>query len=78
VDKKYYGIASGTINTMRAIGMMFSMGIVMMISTIYIGRVQITPPYYALFLKSLKVIFSIFTILCLAGILASLSRGRVR
>jgi EmrB/QacA subfamily drug resistance transporter len=78
VDKKYYGIASGTINTMRAIGMMFSMGIVMMISTIYIGRVQITPPYYALFLQSLKVIFAIFTILCLGGIFASLSRGRVR
>jgi len=78
VDKKYYGIASGTINTMRAIGMMFSMGIVMMILTIYIGRVQITPPYYALFLQSLKVIFAIFTILCLGGIFASLSRGRIR
>jgi EmrB/QacA subfamily drug resistance transporter len=78
VDKKEYGIASGMINTMRAIGMMFSMGIVMMILTIYIGRVQITPPSYALFLESLKVIFAIFAILCLAGVFASLSRGRIR
>ena len=78
VDKKDYGIASGMINTMRAIGMMFSMGIVMMLLTIYIGRVQITPPSYALFLKSLKVIFAIFAILCLAGVFASFSRGRVR
>jgi len=78
VEKKFYGVASGTLGTMRATGMMFSMGMVMVIFVIYIGRAQITPPYYPLFLKSLKMIFAIFTILCLAGIFASLSRGRVR
>jgi EmrB/QacA subfamily drug resistance transporter len=78
VEKKFYGVASGTLGTMRATGMMFSMGLVMVIFAIYIGRTQITPPYYPFFLKSLKMIFSIFTILCLAGIFASLSRGRMR
>jgi EmrB/QacA subfamily drug resistance transporter len=78
VEKKFYGVASGTLGTMRATGMMFSMGLVMVIFAIYIGRTQITPPYYPFFLKSLKMIFAIFTILCLAGIFASLSRGRMR
>jgi EmrB/QacA subfamily drug resistance transporter len=78
VEKKFYGVASGTLGTMRATGMMFSMGMVMVIFAIFIGPTQITPPYYPLFLKSLKIIFAVFTILCLAGIFASLSRGRVR
>jgi EmrB/QacA subfamily drug resistance transporter len=78
VEKKFYGVASGTLGTMRATGMMFSMGMVIVIFAIYIGQTQITPPYYPLFLKSLKIIFAVFTILCLAGIFASLSRGRVR
>jgi EmrB/QacA subfamily drug resistance transporter len=78
VEKKFYGVASGTLGTMRATGMMFSMGMVMVIFAVYIGPIQITPPYYPLFLKSLKMIFAILTVLCLAGIYASLSRGRVR
>jgi MFS family permease len=78
VEKKFYGIASGTLGTMRAIGMMFSMGLVMVILAMYIGPTQITAPTYPLFLKSMRIAFAIFTILCLAGIFASLSRGRVR
>jgi EmrB/QacA subfamily drug resistance transporter len=78
VEKKFYGVASGTLGTMRATGMMFSMGMVIVIFAIYIGQVQITPPYYPLFLKSAKTTFAIFTALCVVGIFASLSRGRVR
>jgi EmrB/QacA subfamily drug resistance transporter len=78
VEKKFYGVASGTLGTMRATGMMFSMGLVMLIFALYMGRTQITPSYYPLFMKSLKTGFIIFTALCVAGIFASLSRGRVR
>ncbi len=78
VEKKFYGVASGTLGTMRATGMMFSMGMVMVIFAIYIGPTQITPPYYPLFLRSAKTAFAIFTALCVVGIFASLSRGRVR
>jgi len=78
VEKRFYGIASGTLGTMRATGNMFSMGIVMLIFSLHIGRAQITPSYYPLFMKSLKSTFIIFTALSLAGIFASLSRGRVR
>ena len=78
VEGKFYGVASGTLGTMRATGMMFSMGMVMLIFALYIGPNQITPPYYPLFIKSLKTAFIIFTALCVAGIFASLSRGRMR
>jgi MFS family permease len=78
VEKKFYGVASGTLGTMRATGMMFSMGMVMVIFAIYMGPTQITPPYYPLFLRSARTAFAIFTALCVVGIFASLSRGRVR
>jgi EmrB/QacA subfamily drug resistance transporter len=78
IEKKFYGVASGTLGTMRSTGMMFSMGMVMLIFSLYIGRTQITPSYYPLFVKSMKVAFIISTTLCVVGIFASLSRGRVR
>jgi MFS family permease len=78
IEKKYCGVASGILGTMRITGNMFSMGIVMLIFSLHIGRAQITPLHYPLFIKSLKSVFIIFTALCLAGIFASLPRGRVR
>ena len=78
VDKRYFGVASGTLGTMRLTGQMLSMGIATLIFAVYIGRVQITPEQYPLFLKSTQVAFLVFGLLCLAGILASLARGRLR
>lgn len=78
VEKKYYGVSSSTLATMRLTGQMLSMGIVMMILNIYIGRVQITPEYYPLFLKSMKVSCSVFAALCFGGVFASLARGKLR
>ncbi|MGA7677420.1 MAG: MFS transporter [Dehalococcoidia bacterium] len=77
-DKKFYGVASATLSTMRQIGMMFSMGMVMVMFAIYIGRVQITPEYYPPFLRSVHVTFIIFAVLCFGGIFASLARGKLR
>jgi len=78
VDKKSYGVASAVLSTMRQTGMMLSMGIVMVLFAIYIGKVQITPEYYAQFLKSVNVAFIIFAVLCFVGIFASLARGKIR
>jgi len=78
VEKRDYGIASGTLATMRLVGQMLSMGIAMMLFALVIGRVQITPQNYPLFLKSAKVAFVIFTVLCTAGTFASMVRGNVR
>ena len=76
VEKKFFGVASAILSTMRQGGQVLNMGIVTIIFSIYIGRVQITPQYYTLFLKSSKVVFTISVVLCLAGVLASLSRGK--
>ena len=78
VENRHYGIASSMLATTRLIGQMLSMGIVMIIFALVIGRVAITPEYHGLLLKSTKIIFSIFTVLCTAGILASLARGKLR
>ncbi|MBI4286086.1 MAG: MFS transporter [Chloroflexi bacterium] len=78
VEKRFYGVASGVVGTMRTVGMMFSLGIAALLFTLYMGRVPITPEYYPLFLQSLRTAFVIFTILCFGGIFASLARGRIR
>jgi len=77
VEKRYYGIASGSVGTMRLLGQMFSMGIVTLIFTINIGKVQITPEYFPAFMTSSRAAFIIFSLLCAAGIIASLARGRM-
>lgn len=78
VEKKYYGVVSATLGTMRLVGQMFSMGIAMLIFAVLIGKVKITPEYYPSFLTSMKVAFSIFAVFCFGGIFASMARGKVR
>ncbi len=78
VEKKFYGVASATLGTMRLIGQMLSMGIALMVFAVYLGEAQITPSFYPLFLKSVKTAFIIFAILCFIGIFASLARGKLR
>lgn len=77
VDKRFYGIAAGSVGSMRLLGQMFSMGIATMVFSVNIGRVQISPANYPLFLKSVHIIFIIFTVLCVLGIFASLARGKL-
>ncbi len=77
--KTAYGVASATLATSRQVGLVFSMGIAMLMFALYnIANVQITPEYYPLFQQSMKTAFIIFTILCFGGIFASLARGKVR
>jgi len=78
VDKRWYGVAAATLATMRLTGQMLSMGIVMLIIAVTMGRVAITPEYYPEFLKGMKASFIIFSALCVVGIFASLARGKVR
>jgi EmrB/QacA subfamily drug resistance transporter len=78
VNRSYYGVASATLAAMRQIGSTFSMGIVMLIFSIHIGRVEVTPEYYQAFIMSVKIAFIVFSALCCTGIFASLARGKVR
>lgn len=77
VEKKFYGIASGAVGTMRLLGQMTSMGIVTLLFSLFIGKARITPDYYPQFFRSMKAAFVIFALLCCAGIFTSLARGKV-
>ncbi|PWB49978.1 MAG: MFS transporter [Candidatus Methanoperedenaceae archaeon] len=78
VEKKFYGVASATLGTMRLTGQMLSTGIATLILTIYVGNVQIAPENYSFFLGGEKTAFIVFAALCFAGIFASFARGKVR
>ena len=78
IDKKYYGVGSGVLGTMRLSGQMFSMGFAMLIFAIYLKEAPIIPSNYPIFIKSVKTIFLIFSGLCLAGVFASGARGLIR
>ncbi len=78
VENRFYGVASGALGTMRVIGMVLSMTIIILIFSVYIGKVQITPEYYPIFLRCVRMAFAFLAVLCFFGILASLARGNVR
>lgn len=77
VESRFYGVASGTVATMRTIGQVVSLALVELIFALIIGQMAITPGSYELFLQSNQIAFSLFTGLCVAGIFASLTRGKV-
>lgn len=74
VKKKYFGVASATVSTMRLIGQTMSMGIVLVIFSVYIGAVQFNPSNYPALLQSINVMFTISAFLGFFAIFASLSR----
>jgi len=76
VDKSIYSSANAVVSTSRTVGQMLSLAIVTLLFTIYIGDQQITAQYYPQFIKSTQVAFLVFTVLCCAGIFASLARGK--
>jgi MFS family permease len=78
VESRHFGIASGTVATMRLLGQMVSMAIAMVVFAIFIGREPISPANYGDFLKSVRLSFFIFSLLCALGILFSLFRGELR
>jgi EmrB/QacA subfamily drug resistance transporter len=78
VERKQYGVASATLATMRMVGQMLSMGIATLVFSLFIGKARIAPANYPLFMKSLKVSFVIFFVMCACGVFFSLARGRVR
>jgi len=77
VENRFYGVASGTLGTMRGMGMVFSMGITLLIFSIYFGEVQITLQYFPVLLRCVKLAFTFFSVLCFGGIFASLARGKI-
>lgn len=75
VEKRHYGLASGAVATMRLLGQMLSMAVATVVLALIIGRQAITPDNYDLFLRSIRLVFSISAALCLTGVYFSWFRG---
>lgn len=73
VSKKYYGMASATVSNMVFTGQLLSMGIVIMIFSISIGTSTLSAVDNQSFLNCMKTIFSIYTLISVAGIILTLA-----
>ena len=76
VPKRYLGVASATIGTMRLAGQMISMAIATLVLHLFMGESKINPSNHNLFITSTRIIFVVFSVLCVAGVFASLARGK--
>jgi EmrB/QacA subfamily drug resistance transporter len=78
LEKRHLGVGSGILGTMRLLGQNLSMGVVMMVLALDVGTRALGPDTQIPFLHSLHLVFQIFSLLGVAGVFASLARGRVR
>ena len=76
VEKKYLGIASATVSTMRLTGQMLSMGIATLIMHLFIGETRNISAHSLQFMQSIHVSFIFFAGLCVLGVFASLARNK--
>ncbi|MDD4748019.1 MAG: MFS transporter [Salinivirgaceae bacterium] len=72
VEKRFLGVASATVSTMRTTGMMFSMAVAALSVHLFMGDAKIEPGNFHLFMLSMKTVLAVFTILCIIGIFTSL------
>lgn len=75
VERRFYGVASATLGTMRLSGQMLSAGVTMIVFSLFLGRSPIVPDLYPVFLAAVRSAFVLYALLCSIGVLASLARG---
>jgi MFS family permease len=75
VEPRQYGIASGFLGTMRLAGQALSMAIAIMIMAIEFNGAPLAAATAPLLGRSLTAAFTVFALLCAAGVPASLARG---
>jgi hypothetical protein len=75
VESRHYGIASGSVATMRLLGQMLSMTVTAMTFAMLLGHGDIDPSRYDAFLRSVRICFTASAFFCSVGIWFSLSRG---
>lgn len=76
VESRLYGVASTTVTTMRVLGQMSGMGVVLLVLVLVMGSSSINPTNYSEFLTSTRISFALFAILSFLGVLASLAGGK--
>lgn len=78
IEKKHLGMASATTNTMRLAGQAMSMGITMMIISMVVGKVKITPDVLPQFMAALHTIFIVMAALCCLAVYTSWNGTQVK
>jgi len=68
VEKRFYGLSSASLNTMRVVGQLMGMGVTLAVLNIFIGNASLNPSNYAQFIDGAKIPFLIFAILCYVSI----------
>jgi len=77
VERRQFSVASATLATMRMLGQMFSMGMTALVIALFVGHRQIGAENQGGFLDGMHLLLGGFALLSLAGIFASLARGKV-
>jgi hypothetical protein len=76
VAPRSYGVAAATLGTVRLTGQTLSLGLVLLLFSLYMGPARITPANYGLFVETVRIAFAVSTIICVIGIFASAARGK--
>ena len=77
VTKQDYGCASAMTAMMRSLGMMLSMGAVLVVFAVIMGSTVVTPAIFPEFLLSLRLIFLALGVLSAFGVVLSLKRNKI-
>lgn len=72
VEKRYFGVATATLSNMRSMGQIFGMGIAMLMISLFIGNVEISPANYIELSQSIRTTLIILSLICSIGIFTSL------
>jgi EmrB/QacA subfamily drug resistance transporter len=75
VERRYVGVASASVGTMRMIGQAISIAVATLVLAVIVGRHDIQPADYPHLMTAVRVTFAIMTVFCVAGVAASLARG---
>ena len=77
VERRYVGVASASLGTMRMIGQAISIAVATLVLAVIVGRHDIQPADYPHLLSAVRITFALMTAVCVAGVVASLARGKL-
>lgn len=75
VESKIYGVASSVFSTVIYLGQTISLALLLIIFSIYLGRMDINPSSYQMFLEGLKTAFILYAIISGFALLFSFMVG---
>ncbi|MEF3255833.1 MAG: MFS transporter [Deferribacterales bacterium] len=78
VEKRYYGVASAIMATMRMVGQSTSLAISMLLFSLFFGNEKLSKVDKLLFIDAIRYGFIIFSVISFLGMFASLKRGNIR